>query len=93
MKIRQWLAIDQNGIQRVRKSKPDLGWNEIAIAIELDIPDELFMRPVIEARVEVKDVPKDKQDVNIILNTKELIEQQTGAKINFSIVDPNEEPQ
>lgn len=86
MKVKQWLAINKKGITKVRKTKPDLSWDEIAIQIELDIPDELFKRPVISARIEVKDVPLAEYDPEIIINTKELIEQQTGAKIEFTVV-------
>lgn len=86
MKIKQWFAINKKGISKVRKTKPDLDWNEIAVQITLDIPDELFKRPIIDARLEVKDVPNNAYDVEAIVNTKELIEQQTGAKINFTVV-------
>ena len=86
MKIKQWLAINKNGITKVRKTKPDLDWDEIAVQISLEIPDELFKRPIIDARLEIKDIPNNAYDVDIVVNTKELIEQQTGAKINFTIV-------
>ncbi len=91
MKITQWLAINKNGITKVRKTKPALDWNEIAIQIALEIPDELFRRPIISARIEVKDVPNNVYEPEIIINTKELIEQQTGAKINFTVVYEEEE--
>lgn len=90
MKIKQWLVINKNGITKFRKTKPDLDWNEIAVQITLEIPDELFMRPTIEARLQIVDVPNNAYDTEIIVNTKDLIEQQTGAKINFTVV--REEP-
>lgn len=91
MKIKQWLAISKSGITKVRKTKPDLDWNEIAVAIQLEIPDELFNRPIIDARLEIKDVPRNAFNPEIVVNTKELIEQQTGAKINFTVVHENKE--
>lgn len=91
MKTSSWLIIDRNGIKSTRKTKPALDWDEIAIKINLDVPDELFQRPTIEATVTVKDVPNNAYEPDIIINTKELIEQQTGAKIEFRIV-PVEEP-
>ena len=90
MKVRQWLSINKRGITSVRKTKPDLKWDEIAVQVLLEIPDELFARPVIEARIEIKDVPNTAYEPEIILNTKELIEQQTGAKINFTVVASDE---
>jgi hypothetical protein len=91
MKTKQWLAISKSGIQRIRKSKPDLEWDEIAIQVTLDIPDELFERPIIDAKIEVKDVPNNVYDPSVILNTKELIEQQTGAKISMEVHHVTEE--
>ena len=86
MKVEQWLSVNKNGITKVRKTKPFLEWDEIAIKIKLDVPDELFRRPTIEATLAIKDVPNNAYDPEIVVNTKELIEQQTGAKINFTVV-------
>lgn len=89
MKISQWLAINKNGITRVRKTKPYLEWDEVAVKLLLDIPDELFRRPVIDATLTIRDIPNNAYEPDIVLNTKELIEQQTGAKINFTVVQPD----
>lgn len=86
MKITNWLIIDKNGIKGTRKTKPDLKWNEIAIRINLEIPKELFERPQIEATIKIDEVPNNAYKPDLIINTKELIEQQTGAKINFKIL-------
>lgn len=86
MKAKEWLIINKNGIKSTRKTKPALDWDEIAVQINLEIPDELFKRPTIEARLEVKDVPNNAYNPEIIVNTASLIEQQTGAKINFTVV-------
>lgn len=93
MKVKQWLAISRNGITRIRKSKPDLNWDEIAVCLNIEVPDELFKRPLIEAKLTITDVPNNTYDPEIILNTKELIEQQTGAKIEFSVVPVAEKKQ
>ena len=91
MKIINWLVINKNGIKTVRKSKPDLEYNEIAIKINLEIPKELFERPLIEATLKIEDVPNNAYNPDIILNTKELIEQQTGAKIDFKLLNVEED--
>ena len=91
MKIVNWLIINKNGIKGVRKSKPDLAYDEIAVKINLDIPKELFERPAIEATIKIEDIPNNAYNPDIILNTKELIEQQTGAKIDFRILNTEEE--
>ena len=91
MNATQWMVINKNGIQKIRQSKPDLGWNEIAVRVSVEVPDELFKRPHIEASIKVSDVPNTAYDADIVVNTKELIEQQTGAKIDFKIVHDDPE--
>lgn len=87
MKTIQWLVINKKGIRQVRSTKPNLGWDEIAVKINLEIPDQMFVRPSIEAKLEIKDVPNNAFNPSIIINTADLIEQQTGAKINFTVVN------
>ncbi len=88
MIIINWLILDKKGIKAARKTKPDLKWNEIAIKIKLDIPKELFDRPQLEATIKVDSIPNNAYKPDLIINTKELIEQQTGAKIEFNIIPP-----
>jgi hypothetical protein len=87
MKVKQWLVINKNGIVKIRKSKPGLSWNEIAMQLNIEIPNELFQRPTIEATLHVKDIPNTGYIVpEVVIQTKELIEQQTGAKIDFKVI-------
>lgn len=74
-----------------RKNKPALDWDEVAILVNLEVPNELFRRPTIEATLTVSDVPNNAYKPDIVINTAELIEQQTGAKINFTVVPVQEE--
>ena len=89
MKKESYLIINRNGIVGHRKTKPQLNWNEIAVKIKLDIPDEIFIRPHLEATIKVdKDkITTEQIYPDIIINTKSLIEQQTGAKIDFRIIE------
>lgn len=91
MKFVNWLIINKNGIKGVRKTKPDLAYNEIACRLQLDIPKELFERPQIEASLKIDNIPNNAYNPEIILNTKDLIEQQTGAKIDFKILQAKED--
>ena len=91
MKITNWLIIDKNGIKGTRKTKPDLRWNEIAVRINMEIPKELFERPTIEATLKIDDVPNNAYKPDLIINTAELIEQQTGAKIEFKVLEKGAE--
>jgi hypothetical protein len=91
MKDSFYLIVSGTGVRGIRKTKPALEWDELCIKANLEIPDEFFQRPLIEANIQVKDVPNVAFNPQIILNTKELIEKQTGAKINFRIVKPEDE--
>lgn len=91
MKTISWLIVNKNGIKGVRRTKPALDYNEIAVKISLDIPNELFVRPTIEATLKIDDIPNNAYNPEIILNTADLIEQQTGAKIEFRVIPNNEE--
>lgn len=91
MRVTNWLIINKNGIKGVRKTKPDLAYNEIACRLQLDIPKELFERPQIEASLKIDNIQNNAYNPEIILNTKDLIEQQTGAKIDFKILPAKED--
>lgn len=86
MKFINWLIINKNGIKAVRRTKPALDYNEIAVKINLDIPKELFERPSIEATLKIDGVPNNVYKPDLIINTADLIEQQTGAKIEFKVL-------
>lgn len=86
-----YLIVDNRGVVSVKKNKPKLGWNQISIRLNIQIPNELFLRPHLEATIKVQDIPNTAFNPELILNTKELIEQQTGAKIDFKIILPEED--
>jgi hypothetical protein len=87
MKAKQWFAVNNRGITKVRRTKPPLDWDEIAFQIEIEVPDELFERPHIEAKLTITDVPNVAYKPELILNTKELIEQQSGCKVEMTLVE------
>jgi len=54
MKTQVWLAFTQSGAVRATKRRPDLGANERAMLLTVEIPDEAFRRPpVLTATVQV----------------------------------------
>lgn len=76
MKVNNWLVIGKNGIRRIRRVKPSLDWDEIAVRLCLEIPDELFSRPTIDATLEIKDIPNNDYSPEIIINTTEVKNEQ-----------------
>lgn len=90
MKSSSWLIINKNGIKGVRKTKPALEWDELAVRISLEVPNQLFERPQVEAILKIEDIPNKSYEPEMLINTAELIEQQTGAKVVFSVVNTEE---
>ena len=91
MKEKAFLVIGKNGIRGVRKTRPSLQWDELCCLLEVDVPDTLFVRPQLSATLRVEDVPLKPFDVESIVNTADLIEQQTGAKIHFTVIHTDED--
>ena len=90
MRTNGWLVVNKNGIKSVRKSKPFLEYNEIAVKINLEVPNELFDRPTIEATLKVEDIPNESYSPELLINTAQLIEQQTGAKVVINVEETKE---
>lgn len=91
MKVSNWLIIDRKGIKATRKQKPALDWDEIAVKLNLEIPDELFRRPTIDATVKVTDVPNTAYEPTLIIDSIKDIEQQLGAKVQLTVSHVAEE--
>lgn len=91
MRVSNWLIIDRRGIKGTRKTKPALDWDEIAVKLNLEIPDQLFQRPAIEASVKVSELPNNAYQPELIIDSIKEIENQTGAKINLTVSHVAEE--
>ena len=93
MKEQAYLVIGPTGLRGVRKSKPRLNWDEISIRISLDIPDTMFKRPHVEAIIKVSEDAVRPTEINpeIFINTKKLIEQETGMKVDFKVLPSEKE--
>ncbi len=87
-----WLIIPKFGNPRFRMSKPDLKWDEVAIYIDVELPEALFVRPTLQATVVVKDEAVTPQVLtpDVVVNTAEAIERATGMKVELRVVPPPE---
>jgi len=96
MRTTGYLVISNKGSVRFVKGRVGTAYNEILVRVGIEIPDQFFQKPVISANITVDKnlLPKD-EDFSLIINTKELIEQSTGAKIDFTLkrIDEEEEKQ
>ena len=92
MKVKCHLTVGKNGSTRVTKSRPNLNWDEISIALNLDIPDMLFEKPQLQATINVPTEaasPKE-VDVDVLDNIKEAIQEHTGLEIKLTLEDNNQ---
>ena len=75
------------GALRLTKTRPSTAADEISVKLDLDIPDSLFIKPSLEARISV---PKGGERGPVITtdvadNIAELIRQQTGLTVHLSV--------
>jgi len=73
----------------ITKNRPGLDWDEISIKLEINIPDELFKRPRLEATI---NIPEDAAaphivDCQTIENFKEVIKQGTGYQLDIKVIN------
>lgn len=89
MKVRKWLTINQKGSCRITKSKPGIDWDEISIHLEINLPDALFQKPRLEAKITVPDEAAASDVISSIVSDemREAIEQTTGLTFSIAIAD------
>ena len=95
MQINRFLIIgkekNRKASARLTTNKPYLNSHEIAVALKLDIPDELFIRPQLEASIKVD--PKNVNPVviesEVINNIKETISKELGVDLSITVLETN----
>jgi hypothetical protein len=87
MKLRFFLIVNDNGTTRTAKNRPDLKWNEISIAMNMELPDMLFKKPQLSASIVVPDEAAAHKAIDAVTsdNVREAIEQSTGLKLKLEI--------
>jgi hypothetical protein len=88
MKVKKWLTVNNKGACRVTKAKPGLDWNEVAIFLEIELPDALFNKPRLEAKITVPDEAAVSDVIESVVaeNVQEAIEQATGLTFSVAVV-------
>lgn len=92
MRTKFYLHVKENGSTRTTKNKVATYVDEISIAMEIDLPDSLFEKPIITGKITITD---DMVTPRIIeADTKEAIRNALqsieGVKIELSIEEPEE---
>jgi hypothetical protein len=84
-KKRGWSALTA----RLTNKSPSLVSGEVAIKVTVNVPDALFERPQLQARIVVPDsaVSKPVIDATVLDNIQQVLNQQLGLDIRVSVVD------
>lgn len=101
MQLSQYIVIKRTGSgyskrysSRLTKGSPALLASEIAIKLEVEIPDEIFDKPALQAKVTVpkEAVSKPVIEASVIDNVEEIIKQNTGFEVKLiAVVDDSGE--
>jgi hypothetical protein len=85
----KYLIINHRGAIAIRERPPRLSSNEIAVKLELDLPNALFERPTLLARMKIptEAVPKTKLTPAITDNVEKLIREATGLEMRITLVE------
>lgn len=95
MRIEGFLVIEGNEgrfghwtgrIARVTARKPRTAANEVALQLTIEIPDAMFMKPVLQARMVVppEAVSAPVIEPEVANNIAELVRDQLGIKLHIS---------
>lgn len=89
MKLDKYLIVNSRGGTRVTKNKPALEPDEIAVHLVMQIPDALFWRPTIEARVVIPpdSAPPTTIDAEIVEQVGDAIRNATGLQVILSVAE------
>lgn len=79
---------------RATAKKPATASNEVAIRLDLDIPDGLFEKPQLQAKIKI-DPAKGPAviDADVIENLADIIKEQTGINVSISVAGVLEDKQ
>jgi hypothetical protein len=93
MIVIKYLVINHRGNVTIREREPRLAGNEIALRIQLDVPDKLFERPVLMASMKVPSeaVPKAQITTAVTDNVERIIKETTGLEMHVTVVEHEEE--
>lgn len=75
------------------KGTPKLDADEVAVKVNLELPDALFDKPSLEAKIVVpkEAVSKPVITADVIDNVQDIIKQNTGFEVRLEVVEKEEE--
>lgn len=100
MQISQYIVVKQSGhsyykkyTSRLTKGSPALAANEVAVKVTIELPDEIFEKPSLQANIVVpkEAVSKPVIEASVIDNVEQIIKQNTGFEVRLEVVDKDDE--
>lgn len=97
MQISQYIVIKKTSkwrySSRMTKGSPALASNEVAIKVALEIPDAVFDKPSLEAKIVIpkEAVSKPVIEAQVIDNVEQIIKQNTGFEVKLEVIEPKDE--
>jgi len=88
-----WAVVSRNGSITTRKTRPSVRMDEVAIKIDLEIPNALFEKPLLSAKVKIPSDAVSQPEITAEIqdNVKNLIESATGLNIDLRVVEPGDD--
>lgn len=86
MRIQAFLIVNSKGSTRTTKTRPNLDWNEIAIQMNIELPDMLFKKPQLSANIIIPEKAVSQKEISseITDNIKSAIEAAAGMEVKIT---------
>lgn len=90
MIFRKWLIVNERGTARIVGQRPKMNADEVAIFLEIELPNALFSKPQLTATLKIPAaaVPSSTINADVIDNVEHAIKTATGLEMRVSVVDP-----
>lgn len=86
-----FLVVNQNGTIKAVKTRPGLKWDEVSVAVTLQLPNVLFQKPQMNASIIVPETAISPVNIetDVADNIREAIETATGYQVKLTIQSPD----
>lgn len=77
---------------RMTRKVPALQPGEVAIRVDLQLPEALFVRPTLKATITVPADQVSRPTINaaVVENIREVLQQQLGVNLRIALVEPED---
>lgn len=91
MHLKRYLVVNDRGTCKVTKNRPGLDWNEVCFELNLEIPNEMFKKPLLTADIKI---PKDAInapviEADVIQNIEDAILENAGIEVRLNVNQPD----